>query len=189
MRPLGDLEKQFGREYKNHPGCVPIVEFSKGSYMPKEKKHGKKYFPQFKIVDWIDEAELDATYGEGSKVDEGDDNDNLIEAPKTEVKKAAPKAAATTKPKAAPKAAPVKEPEPEVEEAPAADETRALTKAELLAIRKAELKAQMEAEMAALEAEEGGEEVEEAAEEVAEEAPVETAKPAPAESRSRRRSF
>jgi len=177
QRPLGDLIKQYSRAYKDHPGCIPIIEFDKGSYMPKEKKHGKKYFPQFKIVDWIDEDELMATYGEGNKVEEGDDNDNLIEAPvkKTETKKAA-------EPKKVTKA--VKAPEPEVEaeedNTPAEETPREKTKAELLAEKKAELARQM----AALE--EGDEEGGETAEEE-ESAPVE--KPAPAESRTRRRSF
>lgn len=98
MRPFGDLLKQFSREYKNNPGKVPIVEFGKGSYMPKEKKHGKKYFPTFKIVEWMDEDELLATYGDGSSVDEGDENDNLIDDAVAEA--AAAKAAADAKKKA-----------------------------------------------------------------------------------------
>lgn len=186
MRPLGDLIKQYSRGYKEHPGCIPIIEFSKGSYMPKEKKHGKKYFPQFKIVDWIDEDELAATYSEDSKVNEGDDNDNLVEAPvkkKAETKAiAAPKTEPVKK-----KAAPAPEPEPEVEEesAPAEEAPREKTKAELLAEKKAELARQM----AALEedADEGEGEGEEEA--VGEAASIEVEKPAPAESRTRRRSF
>jgi hypothetical protein len=190
MRPLGDLVKQYSREYKNNPGCVPIVEFSKGSYMPKDKKIGKKFYPVFKIVEWIPEDELEATYGDSSKVNEGDDNENLIEAPKAEVKKPAAKPAAAAKPKAEKPAEkpPVKETAPAKQE-PAADETRALSKAEILAAKKAAL----EAEMAALEADEGGEEaVEEdgSAEDGADETPaVQEEKPVPTESRSRRRSF
>lgn len=103
MRPFGDLLKQFSREYKSNPGKIPIVEFGKGSYMPKEKKHGKKYFPTFKIVDWIDEDELLATYGDGSSVDEGDENDNLIEDNSVEEAAAAAKAAADAKKAAAAK--------------------------------------------------------------------------------------
>lgn len=79
MRPLADLLKQFSKEYKNHPGMVPVVEFGTGNYMPKDKKRGKKFFPTFRIVDWMDEDELEATYGAGSKVEEGDSNDNLVE--------------------------------------------------------------------------------------------------------------
>jgi hypothetical protein len=176
MRPLGDLIKQYGREYKNHPGQIPIVEFSKGDYMPKEKKHGKKYFPTFKIVDWIDEDELLSQYGSDSKVEEGDDNENVIEAPKKAVKAKAETKAVTTK-AAAPKA-----------------ETKAVEKApaETPAERK---KRELMEQLAALEAEdEGGEE---AAEEVdadgsAEDGEDETVaeeKPAPAERRTRRRSF
>lgn len=175
LRPLGDLVKQFGREYKNHPGCVPIVEFGKGDYMPREKKHGKKYFPTFKIVDWIDEQELLDTYGEGNKVEEGDSNDNLIEAPKTETKATAKK----TETKAA---APKKEAAPKVEAAATAsadeedEDERALREMqERIAAKKA--KAAQEAAAA--------ESTEAAAEE---EAPADD-KPAPAATRTRRRSF
>lgn len=58
QRPLSDLIAQYAKDYKNHPGALPVVEFGKGDYMPKNKKHGKKYFPKFRIVDWIDEDEL-----------------------------------------------------------------------------------------------------------------------------------
>lgn len=195
MRPLGDLIKQYSRAYKEQPGCIPIIEFDKGSYMPKEKKHGKKYFPTFKIVDWIDEDELMATYGEGNKVNEGDENDNLvggdvvIEPTKKAI--AAPKADKPKVTKAA--AAPAETAPAVVAKEPAADETRALSKAELLAAKRA----QLEAEMAALEADSGDEEADEAGDEGgAEEADagirdanVTTDKPAPAETRTRRRSF
>jgi len=212
MRPLGDLVKQFGREYKSHPGCVPIVEFGKGDYMPKEKKHGKKYFPTFKIVDWIDEETLLAQYGDDAKVEEGETNDNLIEAPK-----AADKPAATTKPKktaaakvaAAPAPETVEEEDPEIAEmlaavaaAKAAKAAKANAaaapavdpKAAALAKKKAELAAQL----AAMEAEEAGDEdaseEDGSAEDGADEAPLQAAqvsedKPAPAAPRTRRRSF
>lgn len=220
MRPLGDLVKQFGREYKSHPGCVPIVEFGKGDYMPKEKKHGKKYFPTFKIVDWIDEETLLAQYGDDSKVAEGETNDNLIEAPKAKAEKpaTAKKETAPKKTKAETKAAEApaevaadEDEDPEIAAmlaavaakkaakakaaAAPAEKSEAEKKAEALAAKKAALAAQL----AAMEAEEGdeaGEEVDAdgSAEDGADDVPLQAAqvaedKPAPAATRTRRRSF
>lgn len=111
FRPLGDLLKDYGRQYKNYPGCLPIIEFGKGSYMPKEKKHGKKYFPTFKIIDWIDEDELIAQYGDGRRVKEDDENDNIVkEEPKKVTKaKAEPKEEAKAETPAEEKAAPAED--------------------------------------------------------------------------------
>jgi len=217
MRPLGDLIKQYSREYKNNPGMIPIVEFSKGSYMPKEKKHGKKYFPQFKIVDWIDEDELMKTYGEGNKVDEGDENDNLIAAPVAAEKPKATKAKAT-KAAAPAETAPAAEDEDDEiaammaaieakKKAKAAAAAKAAapaepTEAEKKAAALAKKKAELAAAMAALEADEGEEAAEDAPADSGEEqqeegdgsiraanvAPAED-KPAPTGTRTRRRSF
>lgn len=59
-RSFGLLLKEYGRQFKNHPDEFPIVELSSTSYMPKEKKHGKKHAPTFKIVDWIAISEVEA---------------------------------------------------------------------------------------------------------------------------------
>lgn len=184
MRPLGDLIKQFSREYKANPGCVPIVEFDKGSYMPKEKKHGKKYFPTFKIVEWIEEGELLATYGDGSKVEEGDDNDNVIEAPK----KVETKAVAAPKAKAAPK----KETAKPVETAPAVEEAAADEddeEAALLAQLAASRAKKAAAAKAAAEAEAAASAGDEAGDEPAEETAAEPVEKPTGERRARRRSF
>lgn len=180
LRPLGDLVKQYGREYKMNPGKIPIVELDKGSYMPREKKHGKKYFPIFKIVDWIDEEELLAQYGDGHKVEEGDENDNLIE--QQPVKKAETKKAA--EPKKVTKAEKPAETKKVEAAAPAEEEDedeRALREMQERIAAKKAAAAQAAAEAEAASADEGaGEEA--AAEEEAE-------KPAPAATRTRRRSF
>lgn len=220
MRPLGDLVKQFGREYKSHPGCIPIVEFGKGDYMPKEKKHGKKYFPTFKIVDWIDENELLATYGDDAKTEEGEANDNLIEAPKAAEKPAAAKketAAAKKKAEAAAakvtEAAPAEvaadeDEDPEIAAMLAAVAAKKAAKAKAAAAPAvdpkaaalAKKKAELAAQLAAMEAEEAGDPGEEAGEEADDQGSAEddTAlqaanvaedKPAPAATRTRRRSF
>lgn len=219
MRPLGDLLKQFSREYKNHPGCIPIVEFGKGSYMPKDKKRGKKFFPIFKIVDWMDEAELLATYGEGSRVEEGDDNDNMVADTKAVTKPATTAKAAATK---ATTKAPAEEDEDEkalrlMAEKVAAKKAaaaKAEAEAEAKAKAEAEAKAKAEAEAAAAAAasaepeEDPNEDPDErelrlmqekiaakkAAAAAAAAAPAEEAapagdKPAPTETRTRRRSF
>ncbi|MBS3648726.1 hypothetical protein KEU06_08800 [Pseudaminobacter sp. 19-2017] len=111
LRPLGDLLKDYGRQYKNHPGELPVVEFTKGSYMPKEKKHGKKHYPIFKIVDWMSEEDLIAQYGDGRTVSESDSNSNLIEEEKP---KSAPRETKAIEQQAAPAA------EPEVDDEEAA---------------------------------------------------------------------
>jgi hypothetical protein len=188
MRPLGDLIKQFSREYKANPGCVPIVEFGRGDYMPKEKKHGKKFFPTFKIVDWILEDELQATYGEGNKVEEGDDNDNLIEAPAAKAvaapKKDKPAAAAKAAAKKVEKAA-----APAVVEAPAVeeDDEEAALLAQLAASRAkkaAAAQAAAEAEAAA-----GVEDNDDGSDGSAEDVPAEVVEKPAGAARARRRNF
>lgn len=167
LRPLGDLLKDYGRQYKNYPGCLPIVAFDKGSYMPKEKKHGRKYFPTFKITDWISEDELVEQYGDGRRVAEGESNSNLIEE---ETKPAvAAKAAAKAPAKSAAAKAPA--PTPEVED----DEEAALMR------QLEEARARKAAAAAA--------EQEAADEPEAEEAPPAETKPVPTERAARRRSF
>lgn len=183
MRPLGDLIKQYSREYKNNPGKVPIVEFSKGDYMPKEKKHGKKYFPKFRITDWIDEDELIATYGEGNKVEEGDENDNLI-ADKAAEEKAA-KAEAAKKAKAAAE----KKAKAEAAKAKAAEEAE---ETEDDAVDETDEIAALKAKLAAAEAAAAKKSVEETDEDNSDEetSSDDDDKPAPAGGRrSRRRSF
>lgn len=59
-RALGQLLKDYARQYKVHEGELPIIELATQSWMPKEKKHGKKYSPVFKIVDWANEEALAA---------------------------------------------------------------------------------------------------------------------------------
>jgi hypothetical protein len=49
----------YGRVFMQHPGEFPVVELLVDSYIPKNKKHGKKYALTFKIVAWVTEAEMD----------------------------------------------------------------------------------------------------------------------------------
>jgi hypothetical protein len=112
VRSTKKLSGAFGKLFREHLGEMPIVEISTESYTPRDKKFGKKYAINFKIVDWIDEVGLAEIVGELN--DEGGDylpeNDSgaAIEGKFKEVQKA-----------------PEPEPEPEVvEEEPAAPPMR-----------------------------------------------------------------
>lgn len=66
VRSVKKLAGQFGRTFMQHPGELPIVELTTESYMPKVKKHGKKWSIIFKIVGWISAEQAEAlVHGEG----------------------------------------------------------------------------------------------------------------------------
>jgi hypothetical protein len=65
-RALGQLLKDFSKLHRMHPGETPVVEISGQSYTPKDKKLGKKFAPIFKIVGWMNDADL-------AQLDEGSD--------------------------------------------------------------------------------------------------------------------
>lgn len=94
LRALGTLLKDFAKDYKNHPGELPIVELDTSSFIPKNKKFGKKYSPKFNIVEWSSEEELMSRFGENASDYQGDEGGDAqedttaqVEAPK-EVKPA-----------------------------------------------------------------------------------------------------
>lgn len=58
---------------------IPIIEVSLDSYMSKDKKRGKKYFPVFEIVDWVDFSELGAEFEMGA--DDENDEGNYEDEP------------------------------------------------------------------------------------------------------------
>lgn len=65
VRAFGSLMKDYGRNYKQYPGMIPLVALGVGSFVPKNNKRvGKVYTPEFKIVDWKTEEELLAQVGE-----------------------------------------------------------------------------------------------------------------------------
>lgn len=80
LRALGTLLKDYGKDYKNHPGEVPVVVLDTSSFTPKNKKWGKKYSPIFRIVEWVSEEELMSRFGdnaadyEGGEGAEGEDD-------------------------------------------------------------------------------------------------------------------
>lgn len=59
---LGNLVRDYGKQFQLHPSQVAIVELGTTSFDAKDKKTGKKlgrkYAPVFKIVEWMDEDEL-----------------------------------------------------------------------------------------------------------------------------------
>jgi hypothetical protein len=93
LRALGLLLKDYGKDYKNHPGELPIITLSAGSFIPKNKKWGKKYNPILKITSWVNEEELLSSLGDDADDYEGGDEHNEAE-PSQE-----PKAEEVTAPK------------------------------------------------------------------------------------------
>ena len=107
-RALAGLLKDFGKQFRNHPSQVPLVEIDANEFTPKNAKKGSKaYAPTFKIVDWVDAAALEVaeTDGPAEDVEDGEDPSDytetrvveapkeetkVVEAPKEEPKKAAP---------------------------------------------------------------------------------------------------
>jgi hypothetical protein len=70
MRAVGSLMKDYGRQFKNHPDENPVIEISSSSYMPKEKKHGKKHAPILKIVGWMHNDEIENLSSSSSDQDD-----------------------------------------------------------------------------------------------------------------------
>ena len=52
---IAKLCKQYGSEYRQHPGEFPVIELDRDSY--KHDDYGKIWFPVFTIVDWVAEPE------------------------------------------------------------------------------------------------------------------------------------
>lgn len=124
VRSLKKLSLAYGRVFMTKPGELPIVEVTVDEYMPKNKKHGKKYAINFKIIGWITEDEL-----AGIAQAPGESADDYEPEPEP-VPEPAPRGRGRTAPAEEPAprgrraAAPV-EPEEEVEEAPAPRTRRA----------------------------------------------------------------
>lgn len=114
VRSLKKLSAAYGRVFMSKPGELPVIEVTSDEYMPKNKKHGKKYAINLKIVGWITEDEVAGIAQAGG--DSADDYEDPAPA-------AAParRAAPAPEPEEAPaprrRAAPA--PEPEEEPAPA----------------------------------------------------------------------
>lgn len=72
---IGRLCKEYGKAYRQRPGQVPIIELATGYYMHKE--YGKTYFPEFNIVDWVDENEV----GSGAEAEAEEDAASAPAAP------------------------------------------------------------------------------------------------------------
>jgi hypothetical protein len=125
VRSIKKLSGSYGRLFMQHPGKLPIVELTTESYMPKVKKHGKKFSLIFKIVGWISEAEAEAMVA-GDVDDERDYEPAPAAAPARGQRQAALPAPVEEEEEPAPAprrraaAAPVVEEEEEVAPAPRA---------------------------------------------------------------------
>jgi hypothetical protein len=73
IRALGTLLKDYSKEYKSHPGELPIITLDSSSFMPKNKAWGKKYSPKLAISEWLPEADLMAQHGDSAADYAGDD--------------------------------------------------------------------------------------------------------------------
>lgn len=105
VRSCKKLSGSFGKAFREHSGELPVVEITTESYTPRDKKYGKKFAINFKIVDWLDESGLAEIVGELN--DEGGEYLPEDDEPITA---------------AAPEPEPASEPEPEPEPAPEPEE-------------------------------------------------------------------
>lgn len=64
VRSVKKLSGSFGKLFREHTGELPVVEITTESYTPREKKYGKKYAINFKIIDWLNEDGLAEILGE-----------------------------------------------------------------------------------------------------------------------------
>jgi len=118
-RAFSGLLRDFAKQYKSHPGQLAVVEIDATSFMPKDKKIGKKYAPRFKIVDWISREAFEEQVGEDSgDYEDGFDDESGDEIP-------ANKPAPTPAPAPEPTPEPAAEPAPAPEPAPAAETAEA----------------------------------------------------------------
>jgi hypothetical protein len=85
--------KDFGRQFRNNPGMVPVIELGENEFEAKPKDGGrkvKKHAPKFKIVGWISREEFDGyNEGEGGNADDYVDDEGgqqaALSAPEPEV--------------------------------------------------------------------------------------------------------
>lgn len=146
VRSVKKLSGAYGRAFMQHPGKLPIIELATESYMPKVKKHGKKWSLIFKIVGWISEAEAEAMVsgdadGEGDyepepapakkparaalPAPEPEEEEEVAPAPRRRAAPAPVEEEEEEAPAPRRRAAPAPEPEEEEEEAPAPRRRRA----------------------------------------------------------------
>ena len=60
LRAVANLIRDYGKLFKTHPNDTPVVELGANSFVPKNnKKVGKKYAPDFKIVGWLTPAQVE----------------------------------------------------------------------------------------------------------------------------------
>lgn len=64
IRSTKKLSGSYGKLFREHSGELPVIEISTESYTPRDKKYGKKYAINFKIIDWLGEDGLAEILGE-----------------------------------------------------------------------------------------------------------------------------
>jgi hypothetical protein len=85
MNALEAIMKDFARQYKANPGCVPIVELDENEFetQPKNEDGSKgrkvrKHAPKFSIVEWMSDEEL-MTLTEGAQEDYAEGEEGYVE--------------------------------------------------------------------------------------------------------------
>jgi hypothetical protein len=68
---IGELCKVFGKQMRQQPDKIPVVELDVGSYQHREKSYGRIKYPIFKIAGWADRAPFAELLG-SSNGDGGD---------------------------------------------------------------------------------------------------------------------
>ena len=122
IRGLANLLADIGKQFRLHPGEVPLVTLDNTSFQAKNgkgKNLGKKYAPVLKVVDWIGEDALIPASSSAPAADEDGSEDPAnytAPAATAPVKEVKPKKPVVKKPEPPPPPPPPPEPEPEEEE-------------------------------------------------------------------------
>lgn len=71
---IAGLAESFGKEYRQKPGQLPIIELKADSYAHSNKAYGRIDVPVLELVDWVAEAELTgaAETTDAAECDQGD---------------------------------------------------------------------------------------------------------------------
>jgi hypothetical protein len=78
LNAIGELCKAFGKNMRQQPDKVPVIELDVGSYQHSNRSFGRIKFPVFRIADWADAARaqrlLDGASDAEGNEDVGGDN-------------------------------------------------------------------------------------------------------------------
>lgn len=118
VRSVKRFYSEYGKKRSQHIDddgnyMVPVVELEVGSFVSKNKRAGKKYYPVLKIVEWIAVSQV-ADLFESSIESGGDNPEDYAEAAQATAPAAKKRAPRAAKPQPEPEPEVVAEPEPEV---------------------------------------------------------------------------